>query len=107
MATITNRVVTSVLVATNDEPRLWLDGDRQLRDSLGVVKELGRELSMTTLELAIHVAEWIVWVSDKDGPTAYSDIRADLRAAVYQLAPSVITMSDDDEASFILDGIER
>jgi hypothetical protein len=109
MPTITNwRAAANVLVAANDEPRLWLDGDGQLRDSLGVVKKFEPELSaVTPFELASYVAEWLVWVTDKDGPTAYSDIRADLRAAVYQLAPSAITMSDDDEASFISDGTDR
>ena len=102
------RAGANVLVAANDAPRLWLDGDRQLRDSLGVVKQFDTTLSpVTAFELAIYVAEWLVWVSDKDGPTAYSDIRTDLRAHVYQLAPSTIIMSDEDEASFISDGFDN
>lgn len=91
------------LVTTSESvPRLWLNADGDLCDSLGQQVTSERDELVDVGDLMLFVAEWLFCVSQSDGPVCYSDIHPDIRASLYEFVPSAILLSDDDEVGFIL-----
>jgi hypothetical protein len=88
----------TVVTDSNRCPQLWLDGSGELCDRLG--PDQSRHPIDDLDELVVFVAEWIVCAHGSGDTVAYSDIHPAIRAAVYELIPSTLEISDEDDVSF-------
>ena len=80
---------------------LWMGLDGDLHDALGAVTCSPRGEQFAELDdLVLVIGEWLVCAAERDGPTAFANVHPELRDRLYELVPSAIAVSDEDEQRF-------
>src|SRR5690242_9970122 len=71
---------------------LWLDGEGELRDAIGIVRAFALDAypasELELEELAVFVAEWLGHAAEHDATVAVAEIHPELRPCVREMSRS-------------------